>query len=76
MRRIIPFALLALALTACESSRTIRGKDVSCAGLSQDRVPGYTYKPSIRNIALGVFFFQSIVPPLVVALNEYECPVR
>lgn len=77
MKRIaILLSLLAtLTLTACESERTIDGKTVSCAGLNQEPTPGYQYKLSARNIIVGVLFAQLIAPPVIVALEEYKCPV-
>lgn len=55
----------------CESS-TQYG---SCVGLNDAKDPTLVYKYSTRNIILGVVFFQLVAPPIIVGLNELECPV-
>lgn len=75
---LIPLLLLA----ACESERTIptkrvpSGESVSCVGvLSETRQSGVEYAPSIRNIAVGAFFIETIITPAVVVAVELKCPV-
>lgn len=67
--------ILTLLLTACESSRTINGKEVACYGLNGDPQPGYNYKYSTRNIVVSALTFQLLVPPIIVGLEELKCPV-
>ena len=46
-----------------------------CVGLNGKKDPSLLYEYSARNIAVGVFFFSLIAPPVIVGLNELECPV-
>ncbi len=58
-------------ITGCES-RTEYG---SCIGLGDDRDPSLRYKASTQNIIIGVIFFEMIAPPIIVAVDEFYCPV-
>lgn len=62
--------LLAIGLSGCESE-TKYGK---CIGLDGDESPGLHYHPSTRNIIIGVLFFELIVPPIAVVVEEFQCP--
>ena len=76
MRKFLPLlALSALFLTGCESERSINGTTVSCIGLNSDPLPGVTYKYSTRNIVVGIIFSEMVIPPVIVAFNELQCPV-
>lgn len=70
MKRAIAAALL-LALAGCTSS-TPYGE---CIGAFDQERPELVYKPSVRNIVVGILFFELIVPPVVVLVDEIKCPV-
>lgn len=69
MKRLLP--LLLLLATGCVS-RTPLG---DCIGVMDDKKPDLVYKVSERNVILGVVFVETIVVPLIVALDELSCPV-
>jgi len=76
-QRIIHLVAVALMFASfgCESSANVDGKNISCAGLGRERVAGYKYEPSARNIIVGIVFVEVVAPPVLVVLHEYECPV-
>jgi hypothetical protein len=63
--------LLLVSLLGCESS-TKYGR---CVGINDVKDPTLVYKYSARNLIIGVVFFQMIAPPILVGLNELQCPV-
>lgn len=63
---------LALLMTGCVTSNS-RGV---CIGLFDDKKPGVDYELSIRNVALGFIFSETIIVPVVVAAKDFECPVE
>jgi hypothetical protein len=70
MKRLILLAL-SLSLVACRSETPL-GR---CIGLNQEPDTALRYEASARNIAVAVIFSEMVVPPIVVALNKYKCPV-
>jgi hypothetical protein len=62
---------LLLVLSSC-SSKTEHGE---CVGISDKQNPQLEYKPSARNIVLGVVFSEMIIPPVLVIFNQFYCPV-
>lgn len=64
--------LFTLLLAGCQS-RTDLGP---CVGLGDPQKPGLHYKVSVRNIVLGIVFVETIVVPVVVAVDETYCPVN
>lgn len=64
-------ALLLLFATACVSS-TEYG---ACVGLNGGEDSTLVYHGSARNIVVAVVFSELVIPPVVVALKEYKCPV-
>lgn len=64
-------ALAATLLVGCESSTEFG----ECVGVVEEKNPALVYDISAWNIAMGVIFFEMVVPPLVVLLDELECPV-
>lgn len=46
-----------------------------CIGIFDDGDPGLVYKPDGFNIAIAVVFFEMVVPPIVVVLDDARCPV-
>lgn len=63
--------LATVLLGACESSNKF-GK---CVGLNGGEDSTLVYHGSTRNIVLAVVFSEMVIPPVVVALKEYKCPV-
>lgn len=62
---------LILSLAAC-TTETEYGQ---CIGAFDDKDPKLVYKVSTWNVFLGVFFFEVIVPPIIVIANSTFCPV-
>lgn len=62
---------LLVMLSGCTSS-TQYGK---CIGNWDDENPKLVYKVSARNIALGIIFFEMVIPPVEVLINGTKCPV-
>ena len=73
MKNLLMTLVLAMSFVGCTSS-TVHGP---CIGLiSQDeRDPELHYKYSIVNIVLAVVFSETLVVPLIVILDNLECPV-
>lgn len=69
MRNI--FCLIVLLLAGC-TSRTLYGP---CIGIADHRDPRLLYKMSIRNVSLGIIFFELVIPPVDVLANKTFCPV-
>lgn len=63
--------LLALLLAGCESS-TEFGK---CIGATDDKDPKLVYKLSLKNLIVGIVFFELIAPPIYVLVEQTFCPV-
>lgn len=70
MRNLL-LILAMLALAGC-TSRTPHGE---CIGAFDEKDPKKIYKISGWNIAMGIVFFEMIVPPIVVIVDETFCPV-
>lgn len=64
MKKYLAILLMILTLTACSSS-TPYG---DCVGIGDEdsRDPTLHYKLSAWNLAMGVIFFELIVPPIVL----------
>lgn len=71
MKRILIVLAAALMLAAC-TSRTEHG---DCVGIGEDKDPKLTYKLDTTNLVLGIVFVETIVVPVIVAVNETFCPV-
>ena len=62
-----------VALLAGCTTRTQYGE---CVGIDDaDRIPTLHYKVETWNIIWAVIFFETIVVPIVVALDATYCPV-
>lgn len=70
MKKLI--VILAFALLAGCTSQTEFGP---CVGIADDKDPALIYKVSVWNAFLGIFFFELIVPPIIVLVDETFCPV-
>jgi hypothetical protein len=68
----LSFAVIALCiLSGCAISNEF-GK---CVGVADEKRPDLEYKLSVWNLAMGVIFFEVIIPPIVVLADETFCPV-
>jgi hypothetical protein len=69
---------IVIATLCLMCSCTFRNSQGECVGLvSQDhKNPGVEYRISWWNIALGVIFSETILIPVVVAIDDFECPVE
>lgn len=70
MKTIISLIFIAL-LAGCTSSTTYG----ECVGLGEDKNPNLHYKVSVLNVVMAIVFSQTIVVPVVVAVDEFYCPV-
>ena len=70
-KRTICLTIVALSVLACRTE-TEYGK---CVGLNDQRDSTLVYRGSTRNIVIAVVFVETIFVPVIVALNEYACPV-
>jgi hypothetical protein len=65
-------AASAMALLAGCTSATEFGK---CIGITETGKPDLVYKASTKNVILGIVFIETIVAPVIVVLDEFNCPV-
>lgn len=74
IRFILVLAFFGFCVWACTgcTSKTEFG---DCIGLDDEKNPDLVYDVSTNNIVTGVIFFQLIAPPVIVALEEFYCPV-
>ncbi len=63
---------MACLLASGCTSQTEYGK---CVGVSDKQKPELEYKPSILNLVVGIIFMEFVVPPIIVAVDEFYCPV-
>lgn len=70
MKTILSLILIAL-LSGC-ASQTEYGP---CVGIAEDKNPNLHYKVSVLNVVMAIVFSQTIVVPVVVAVDELYCPV-
>lgn len=76
MKRAIFVAALAV-LAGCEGRRTLPdGKSYECIGVGDIEDAHLEYKPSARNIVLGVVFVETIFAPIIWLASDFYCPVR
>jgi hypothetical protein len=69
--KLLASLLVMIALCGCVS-KTEFGE---CIGITDDKNPQLVYKVSARNVVIGIIFFEVIVPPVVVLVDETYCPV-
>lgn len=68
---IIVMMICSLFMISCKS-KTEYG---NCIGALGTEKPELEYEYSMRNIILAVVFSEMIMPPILVTLNQYKCPV-
>lgn len=71
MKKTFAAALMLMLLAGC-ATKTEYG---DCIGAFDDGKPDLEYKMSVRNVALAVFFSETIVVPVVVVAEQTRCPV-
>lgn len=64
-------AAASVFLAGCES-RTDFGP---CVGVGDNHDSHLVYKVSTTNLVVGVIFFETIIVPIVIANDEFYCPV-
>ena len=68
----IKLLLCAMLLLAGCTQKTEFGQ---CIGLTDREEANLIYRPSAKNISLGLIFFWLIAPPVYVAVEEFSCPI-
>lgn len=71
MKNIVALDVAVALLTGC-ASKTAFG---NCVGLGEKQDPRLEYKVSVRNVIIGIFFVELIVPPIFVLVDQFYCPV-
>jgi hypothetical protein len=71
VKRILATCAILLLLAGC-TERTQFGE---CKGIGEDQNPKLSYKVNAWNLIMGLFFVELIVPPVIVATDEFYCPV-
>lgn len=69
MKKLV-IACLVVLLTACTTS-TEYGK---CVGFMGKKNPKLYYELSTMNVILAAIFFETIIVPVMVFLEDLECP--
>jgi hypothetical protein len=70
VKRILALCVIVLLFTGC-NERNQYGK---CIGIGEDRDPKLSYKVDGWNFAMGIIFFELIIPPSIVLTDEFYCP--
>lgn len=63
--------LMTMAIVGC-TSQTPFG---SCIGVTSEKDPTLKYEIPTENVVMGIIFWETVVVPVVVVLNETYCPV-
>jgi len=73
MRSLFLAALLALGLTGC-TDKTEFGP---CVGAFEEerRDPALDYRMSTTNVVVAVIFWETVIVPAIVVLDETYCPI-
>lgn len=66
------FILIAAAALAGCTTRTEYG---ACVGAFDEKDPALVYKVSGWNLAMAIFGFELIAPPILVVVDSTFCPV-
>ena len=69
MRRLLVVVVAAL-FVGC-TSKTEFGP---CIGAFDEKDPALRYKANGWNIAMGIVFFEFLIPPVIVVVDEFQCP--
>jgi len=71
MKKLMTVALLAVMLSACTETTEFG----NCIGALGPEDPELIYKYDAWNIAIGIVFSETMIVPIMVALDGYKCPV-
>jgi len=71
MKKFMIVALLAVMLSACTEATEFG----DCIGLNGPVDSELIYEYDAWNIAMGVIFSETLIVPIVVALDGYKCPI-
>ena len=72
MKRILAALLISTIFAASGCVNETRYGN--CVGLLEEKDPALVYNASVQNIVLAVVFSETIIVPIVVALDGIECP--
>jgi hypothetical protein len=67
--------LVAAFILACLVGCTDTTAFGACVGISDQPNPALLYKPSVRNIVIAIIFSETIIVPVVVIVNQLNCPI-
>jgi len=71
MFKKLVFISLILSVIGCDSQT----KYGSCVGAFDNKDPKKIYKIDGWNLAMGIIFFEMVVPPVSVVVDETFCPI-
>lgn len=76
MRSLALALALLLACGACtDRVQFADGTSHECVGVTEDREPAVRYAVDKGNVVVGVLLAETIIVPIVVALDQVWCPV-
>lgn len=64
--------VILMALVAGCSSKTEHGE---CIGVNGKKDPTLQYEFSTKNIIIGLIFSETIIVPVIVVMDQLECPI-
>ena len=68
--KMLIMLVAALILSGCTSETTF-GR---CIGAFDEKDPALRYELSVKNVAIGVIFIETIFVPVIVVANQTLCP--
>jgi len=71
MKKLAIVVLASLFFVGCENSTTYG----ECIGFDDEEVKELKYEISIRNAVISAIFIESIVVPVIWALDDAKCPI-
>jgi hypothetical protein len=71
MKKLLMVLLISMTLIGC-TERTSYGE---CIGFDEDEDPTLKYKVDIGNAVISIILFETIIVPIIWALEEAKCPV-
>jgi hypothetical protein len=67
--------LVSLALLTFVAGCRTETQYGECIGIADKQDPSLVYEVSIRNAIVSVFFFQTVIVPVLWLLDSVKCPV-
>ena len=71
MKKLIAILIASVMLAGC----TTHTEFGACVGIGEKQNPKLDYKVSATNLVIGIVFIEMIAPPVIVAVDEFYCPV-